>query len=120
MICPRCGHENPDTELFCEECDFRMDQKYRPVRLSKEDKGVYFSFAGLVLGLAGIVSILLKNGIFGIVFGVLGLFISSYAMGIVRFIDIKKNIKMLLLAIVVTGMLTSIFGLMFGLKYQFM
>ena len=129
MECPKCGHENPEKELFCEECDWRLDQKYKASRFGKDSKldkdqiSVYTAFAGLVLGLASLISALLNSsssGIFAIIFGVIGLFVASYSTGVVRVIITEKKYKTLLIVVAAVGLLTAVIGMVLGLKLVFM
>ena len=118
MICPKCGHENPEGELFCEECDFRMDQKYRkPVDRSQII--VYGSFAAAAFGIAAALSILLEGYIFGLVFGAIGMFLSSYTMTLTRMTGLKGNIRITLLSIQAIGLVTAAVGFIFGLVKAF-
>ena len=118
MICPKCGHENPDNELFCEECDFRMDQKYRkPVDRSQVI--VYGSFAAAAFGIAAALSILLEGYIFGAVFGAIGMFLSSYTMTLTRMTGITGKVKIALLVIQAVGLVTAAVGFVFGLVRLF-
>ena len=118
MICPKCGHETPDNELFCEECDFRMDQKYRkPVDRSQII--VYGSFAAAAFGIAAALSILLEGYIFGLVFGAIGMFLSSYTMTLTRMTGLKGNIRITLLSIQAIGLVTAAVGFIFGLVKAF-
>ncbi len=118
MICPKCGHENPDNELFCEECDFRMDQKYRkPV--DKSQIVVYGSFAGAALGIAATISIFLDAHIFGAIFGAIAIFISSYTMTLARMMGIKGNVKIILLVVEAIGLATGAYGFILGLSKMF-
>ena len=114
MICPKCGHENPEGELFCEECDFRMDQKYRaPVDRSKVV--VYGSFAAAAFGIAAAISILLNVAIFGVIFGAIAMFLSSYTMTLTRVMGIKGNVMITLLCIEAVGLVTGGYGFILGL-----
>ena len=97
MICPKCGHENPEGELFCEECDFRMDQKYKKP-IDKSQIIVYGSFAAAAFGIAAVISIALSSYIFGLAFGAIGMFLSSYTMTLARVSGITGNVKYVLLA----------------------
>ena len=118
MICPKCGHENPDNELFCEECDFRMDQKYRkPVDRSQII--VYGSFAGAAFGITSVLSILLEGYIFAAIFGAFGIFLSSYTMTLTRVAGVKGNIKITLLCIQAIGLVTAAIGFVIGLGKAF-
>lgn len=118
MICPKCGHENPDNELFCEECDFRMDQKYK-VPVDRSMIMVYGSFAAAAFGIAATVSILLEVPIFGLIFGIIGMFLSSYTMTMVRMTGLKGNIRLTLLIIEAIGLVTSAYGFIYGLVKVF-
>ena len=118
MICPKCGHENPEGELFCEECDFRMDQKYR-APIDRSQIVVYGSFAAAAFGIAAAVSILLDVGLFGVIFGALGMFLSSYTMTMTRMMGLKGNVKIILLVIQAVGLATGAYGFIFGLVKLF-
>lgn len=118
MICPKCGHENPDNELFCEECDFRMDQKYKkPV--DKSQVVVYGSFAAAALGIAATISIFLNTHIFGLIFGAIAMFLSSYTMTLTRMMGIRGNVKIILLVIEAVGLATGAYGFILGLSNMF-
>ena len=118
MICPKCGHENPDNELFCEECDFRMDQKYK-APVDKSQIVVYGSFAAAAFGIAAMISIFLDVAIFGLIFGIIGLFLSSYTMTMARMMGIKGNVKITLLCIEAAGLATAAYGFIYGLVKLF-
>ena len=114
MICPKCGHENPEGELFCEECDFRMDQKYK-APIDKSQIIVYGSFAAAAFGIAALLSIFLNAPIFGLIFGIIGLFLSSYTMTLTRVMGIKGNVMITLLCIEAVGLVTGGYGFILGL-----
>ena len=118
MICPKCGHENPEGELFCEECDFRMDQKYK-APIDKSQIIVYGSFAAAAFGIAALLSILMNVPIFGLIFGIIGLFLSSYTMTLTRMTGLKGNIRITLLSIQAIGLVTAAVGFIFGLVKAF-
>ena len=118
MICPKCGHENPDNELFCEECDFRMDQKYRK-SLDRSQVIVYGSFAAAAFGIAATLSIFLEGYLFGMIFGAVGMFLSSYTMTLSRMSGITGKVKMILLVIEAVGLATSAYGFVIGLARLF-
>ncbi len=118
MICPKCGHENPEGELFCEECDFRMDQKYR-APVDRSMIVVYGSFAAAAFGIAAAISIILDSAIFGLIFGAIGMFLSSYTMTMNRMMGIKGNVKITLLCIEAIGLATSAYGFIMGIMNAF-
>ena len=57
--------------------------------------------------------------IFGIIFGVVGLFLSSYTMTMARMMGIKGNVKITLLCIEAVGLATSAYGFVLGLMNAF-
>ena len=114
MICPKCGHENPEGELFCEECDFRMDQKYR-APVDKSMIVVYGSFAAAAFSIAATISILLNAALFGLIFGAIGMFLSSYTMTMNRMMGIKGKVMIVLLCIEAVGLATGAYGFIMGL-----
>ena len=118
MICPKCGHENPDNELFCEECDFRMDQKYK-APVDRSQIIVYGSFAAAAFGIAATISVLLNVAIFGVIFGVIGMFLSSYTMTLTRMTGITGKIKITLMVIEAVGLATGAYGFVLGLANMF-
>ena len=118
MICPKCGHENPDNELFCEECDFRMDQKYK-APVDRSQIIVYGSLAAAAFGIAATISVLLNVAIFGVIFGVIGMFLSSYTMTLVRMTGLMGKIKLTLMIIEAIGLATSAIGFIYGLVNLF-
>ena len=118
MICPKCGHENPEGELFCEECDFRMDQKYK-APIDKSQIIVYGSFAAAAFGIAAMLSVFMNVPVFGLIFGIIGLFLSSYTMTLTRMYGVKGNVKIALLVIEAVGLATAAYGFIMGLMNIF-
>lgn len=118
MICPKCGHENPKGELFCEECDWRMDQKYKKP-IDKSQVLVYGTFAAAAFGIAAAISTLLNVGIFGMIFGALGMILGSYTMTLGRMMGIKGKIKTILLILQAIAMATGAIGFVYGMYILF-
>ena len=43
MKCPKCGTENEEGEIFCVNCDWKLNMKYGGEKMAVN--AVYFSFA---------------------------------------------------------------------------
>ena len=115
MICPKCGHENADNELFCEECDFRMDQKPpRAGGIGKDKLSVYLGFASLIFGVAAALCMFLEYGVAAIVFGVIGMMIGGYSMTVVRVTDVPQNVRVIMLIVIAVAIVTSVIGFLRG------
>ena len=117
MKCPSCGCDNPEGTLFCEECDWRMDQT--PRRLKLGINSVYASYAALALGITAIVSAFLEFAIFAAVLGALGTGVSGYAQTAVRLSHVSGKLRTTLVAIAGAGIVTSVVGMVYGLTMLF-
>ncbi len=114
MKCSKCGHENPEDSIFCEECDWKLDETYIPE--VKADRTI-ICYLAMIIGIACMVSTLAKaNGIICIGLGAIGLIVGGYAFNIPRLTD-HVNRK-LLMAISALGLALSAIAFMFGI-YQF-
>lgn len=119
MKCPKCGHENPNNELFCEECDFRMDQKPPRQSMDKATRTIYMGFGALALGIAAVVSLALNQGIFAIVFGAIGMVLGGYSISVVRFMEMPKNVKIIMVVLIAVALVTSVIGFLRGFMTAF-
>ena len=53
--CPKCGHDNPKDTLYCEECDWRLDQSVSKMKKEKTSADVMmYSGIAMVLGIISI------------------------------------------------------------------
>ncbi|MGN0097789.1 MAG: hypothetical protein ACI38Y_00490 [Candidatus Methanomethylophilaceae archaeon] len=111
--CPKCGHDNPKDTLFCEECDWRMDQPVSKMKKEKTASDVLiYAVVALVLGVASMAMYLLDVSIVGIIAGILGMVAGGYAINLPRYIECNK---MACTAMAGIGILLSIVGFIFGL-----
>lgn len=118
MNCPKCGHDNPEGTLFCEECDWRMDQKvgFGGSSFDKSSIIVYTAFLSAALGIAAIISTFIAGGgWFAVAFGAVGMALSGYSQTAVRIIDLKGKVKMSLILVDGIGIITSVIGFIYGL-----
>jgi uncharacterized membrane protein HdeD (DUF308 family) len=117
MKCPKCRAENPDDEIFCQQCDWRLDQKYIPEKKEKKARSpLNLSCTAAVAGIFAIIGYLSEFKYSPIVLGAVGLFMGGYAITYARLVECNKNLCMALAAV---GLLCGIIGLMFGIKQAF-
>ncbi len=57
-ICPRCGHQCHDEDLYCNECKSNISQ-VKPVKVSRWRKHVPAKTAGCIIVLAVIIVVVL-------------------------------------------------------------
>lgn len=120
MKCPKCGHENPNDELFCEECDWKVTEK---PRTDRSEYMIYIAIASVVFGLAAVILdaySAMNNynpnfGVWSAVFGAIGLVIGSYSMTYIRIIDYDKKARQVLIIIAAIGLIASIVGFIAGI-----
>lgn len=117
MICPKCRHNNPDGEIFCEECDFRMDQKYK-AHFGEGRFIVYNSILAVVCGIFALLGIVFNLAPLGMIFGAIGMALSSYIMTFTRVHNVKNNIKCLLLVQTIS-LAISAYSFIIGLMNTF-
>ena len=112
MKCPKCKAENPDDEIFCQECDWRLDQKYVPEKKSKTRDPMVFSTMAIVTGVLALACWLLSFPWGAIICGAVGLFLGGYSITLCRLVECNKNLCMAMSAV---GLLTGIIGFMMGI-----
>ncbi len=110
MKCPKCGFDNPEGTLFCEECDWRVDQIYRP-----EKKRNPLAFAGIACALGAVSAILGFAGVAigAVAAGAVGMVLSGYAVNLPRYIEGSN--KGLCTALSGAGIALSVIGFLYGL-----
>ncbi len=116
MICPKCGHENPEGTIFCEKCDWQLNKKCKKSNIGRAEKVVIFMYISLVVSVASVITGAMGFGIFGVVCGAIGMFTSSYSLTLVRITDdySPKHKKMIMILTAITGVLSTI-GFIYGL-----
>ncbi len=108
MICPKCGADNPEDTLFCEECDWRMDIPYKGPK--NRNVGLLSSLALII----GAVSVILAyfTAVGGAAAGAVGLLIGGYSINAVRLVS--PDNRNLLMALSGAGLLLSVVGFIFA------
>jgi hypothetical protein len=114
MKCPKCGSDNPEGTLFCENCNWRMDQ---PVKDPANDKIMYLTYAALVFGVVAVIVAVMKYYWFGVAFGVIGLCLAGYSLTAVRLSDIPDKGKKMLMIVNSVAEIVSVMGFILGLYY---
>ncbi len=116
MKCTKCGYENSLENIYCEECDWRLDQTYkgREKDTAKKKNQIVFAGASLVVGVIVIALGFVENAeISAVVVGAVGIVLGSYSVNLPRYLhDSNKGICMALAGI---GMILSVFGFILGL-----
>lgn len=116
MKCPKCGHENPPENLYCEECDWRLDQTYKgkdPTEPKKRNS-LAFAVVSLIVGVIAIALAFVDGADIGaVIVGAIGMLVGSYSVNLPRYLqDKNKGVCMGLSGI---GMILSVFGFIVGL-----
>ena len=111
--CPKCGSENPDGTLYCEECDWRMDQPVSMAKKQKTGKDVtIIATLALILGIAAAALYFVNVPIGGLAAGIVGMVVGGYGINLPRYIQCNKGLCMAMAGI---GILLSIMGFIFSL-----
>ena len=112
MKCPKCGHESEGGDIFCQECDWQLNRPYKGE--GSPNKVVIVSFAALVFGVASLIVSLMGMGIYGAVFGAIGLVLSSFGQTFVRASGFEGEKRTVFFVITTIALLLSICGFIFG------
>lgn len=110
MRCPKCGYDNPSGTLFCEECDWRMDQ---PVKAEMGFPKEYVTIIAVIIGVISVVLWFLDVFFGAIALGAIGMVLGGYSMTFVRYNDVDS--KMIMLVLTGVAICTSVIGFILGL-----
>ena len=115
MKCPKCNHDNPDGVLFCDECDWRVDQPYK--RESSIPR-MYFPLFSAIFGAVSLVAWYLAASssmmqYVAIILGATGMVFGGYSTSFIRITKQDKRMPLMILAM--AGILLSVVGFMLGL-----
>lgn len=111
MICPKCGTDNDEDQMFCENCDWRLELPY--VHKRKLNVGT-LALMTLVCGVLSILLLMIVP-IASIILGASGLMLGGYSFNLTRIAD-KRDAKTLAV-ISAIGLLLSMLGFISGFVY---
>ncbi len=111
----KCGYENHSENLYCEECDWKLNQTYRGREKDVVKKRNLIAFAGASL-VVGIITIALGfvEGveIGAVIVGAVGMILSSYSVNLPRYLhDSNKWVCMVISGL---GIILNVFGFILG------
>ncbi len=111
MKCPKCGTDNDADILFCESCDWRLDQPYV---VKKTIPTMYLCVLAGIVGITAIVTYFLHVNYVPIVLGIVGMVLGSYSFTLARMKE-EDNVKTTGMVLAGIGMMGSIIGFIMGL-----
>ena len=116
MKCPKCGTENEEGEIFCVNCDWKLNMKYGGEKMAVNT--VYFSFAAVIMGIISLVFAFLVNvPIVAVITGAIGMFLGGYTQSFVRITKIGGPIKNKLVVIAIVGLFMSVIGFVYAFAH---
>ena len=116
MKCPKCGTENEEGEIFCGNCDWKLNMKYGGEKMAVN--AVYFSFAAVAMGIISLVFAFLVNvPIVAFITGAIGMFLGGYTQSFVRITKIGGPVKNKLVVIAIVGLLLSVIGFVYAFAH---
>lgn len=109
MKCPRCGTENPPETLFCENCDWRMDMKFRPDKMRNTMELAGFT---VILGLAAVICCFLDNAsLVAAGVGAVAMVLGGYSVSMCKLMESGSKNGFYLSA---TGLMLGVVGFIVG------
>ena len=112
MICRKCGHDNPQETIFCEECDHRLDMPY----VKKMTMPVHYTvICSLALGLiATVLGLISGQGQYiPVIAGAFGIVLGTYSLRVSR--EVKDDSKRTLMMLSAAAAGLSVVGFMIGI-----
>ena len=110
MKCPKCGYDNPPNTVFCEECDWRLDQKVDAT--DKKRNPMMFAGISLVLGIIACAAYFIDQSIVAVLVGAVGMVLGGYSVNLPRLLDDSNKTVCMVLSVI--GLFASIIGFLFG------
>ncbi len=116
MKCPKCGTENEEGSIFCENCDWKLNMKYGGEKMAVN--AVYFSFAAVAMGIIALVfAFLVDVPIVAVITGAIGMFLGGYTQSFVRITKIGGSVRNKLVIIAITGLFMSVIGFVYAFAH---
>ena len=116
MKCPNCGTENAEGEIFCANCDWKLNMKYGGEKMAVN--AVYFSFAAVALGIISLVcAFIVHVNLAAVIAGAIGMFLGGYTQSFVRITQIGGPIRTKLVVIAIVGLFMSVIGFVYGFAH---
>ncbi len=84
MRCPKCGFENPSGELYCQECDWRLDVPYRGER---RRNAAAFCAVTLILGVIAAACGFIEQYWVALVVGLVSVVLGGYSINLPRLME---------------------------------
>ncbi len=108
MRCPRCGTENPPETLFCQNCDWRLDMKFRPDKMRNT-----LELAGItiILGLASVVCCFFDAALVGAGVGAIAMVLGGYSVSVCKLMDPGSKKSFMISAL---GLMLGVIGFLVG------
>jgi hypothetical protein len=120
MKCPKCRHENSADEIFCEECDHRLDQPYRYEKETTTMPPLYAVIIAIILGAAAtilallvILDVLTLEWYYAVIPGALGIVLGTYSLRTARTVEGAGGKKLQTIAAAAAAL--SVVGFMLGI-----
>lgn len=106
--CPQCGHENPPETLFCEECDWRLDLKYKP---EKQRNPILLPAVTAILGIIAVACGFITGAEIGAVAcGGIGMVVGGYSVSAAKLTGGSNAV----IALGGVGLILGVIGFLFG------
>ena len=110
MKCPKCGFDNPPNTVFCEECDWRLDQKVEAK--DKKRNPMMFAAVSIVLGVIACATYFVDQMTVAVVVGAVGMLVGGYSVNLPRLLEGSNRAVCMVLSTI--GLFASIIGFLFG------
>ena len=116
MKCPKCGTENEEGNIFCENCDWKLNMKYGGEKMAVN--AVYFSFAAVIMGIVSLVFAFLADvPMVAVVTGAIGMFLGGYSQSFIRITQIGGSVKNKLVVLAIIGLFLSVIGFVYSFAH---